>query len=685
MRWIKRIVIGTLSVVLVLVALALIVPFLIPTSAYKDQIESRVKSATGRDLKFGGDLRLSILPSLELSARDVIFGNRPGAAEKDMARLKGLELKLRLGALLSGRFEIEGLELVEPTIVLELDKDGKANWQFDKPGTAAAPNKATPAERKASSAEAPAALPTDFFDTLQLHRLSIVRGHIVYSDARSGTKYEVSKINADISLPGAGRPFRLSGNTEYKGKRVGFSAEVKSPIEAMKGQPSAFAFEVTLDLAKVSLVGNAQADAKDPKAARVSGPLKLEARSVRDLAAWLGTSLPPGKIYGPLSLSGTVSYGGGSLELAGFAFKLDEIAATGDLRVALADVPMVSGAITIPALDLNPYMAARALAAAPPAKPSTMTASPPRPGPPSAAASGFDPAPLRLVNADLKLEARQIRAEKVHIEQAKLDVKLAGGILTVALEPVVLFKGTATGTVTVNGTRSPVSINPNFQLRGLDGNALLAAVGAGDDITGTLNAEANLTGTGGDATAIRNSLTGTASFHFANGALKGYNIAGMFRALGDIKNPLEIVHRVKAAVEALNKYDGSQRTDFSEFAASFRAANGVFATNDLRLAAPLVRVEGRGTVSLPANALDMLLAVKAVPTIKGQGSEFARLGIPIPLRAHGPFQQIAWSLDEKALADEIRKKAPDLIKDKFLKNPGDLLKKPGGILDQLRR
>lgn len=132
MRWLKRLVVGTLSVILVLVALALIVPFLIPTSTYKDQIETRVKAATGRDLKLGGALTLSILPSLELSARDVAFSNRPGAADKEMIKLKGLDLKLKLGPLLSGRFEIVALDLIEPTIVLEVDKDGKTNWTLDR-------------------------------------------------------------------------------------------------------------------------------------------------------------------------------------------------------------------------------------------------------------------------------------------------------------------------------------------------------------------------------------------------------------------------------------------------------------------------------------------------------------------------------------------------------------------------
>ncbi|HEY7609424.1 MAG TPA: AsmA family protein [Alphaproteobacteria bacterium] len=690
MRWIKRLVVGTLSVILVLVALALIVPFLIPTSAYKDQIETRVKAATGRDLKLGGELKLSILPNLELSARDVVFGNRPGAAAKDMAKLKGLDLKLKLGPLLSGRFEIVALELVEPDIILEIDKDGKPNWQFDKPAGAPAAAPAKPGE----SAQKPAALPTDIFNTLQVESLRIVRGHVIFSDARSGARHELAKANLDISLPGGDRPFRIAGDVEYKGKRVAFKSEVKSPIVMMKGQPSDLAIDLDLELAKISLVGTAQTDPNKPAAARISGLLKIDVPSVRALAAWAGAPLAPGKAFGPLNLSATVTYAAEKVTLAGFAFKLDEIAASGELALALGDVPTLSGSISIPALNLTPYMAAGAAPAPappkPPAAPPPGTAQPARPGP--AAPGAIDPAPLRALNADLKVDARQIQANQFRAAQATLGIKLAGGVLAVALDPVLLFGGSATGTITVNGARTPLTVNPNIQLKGLDGHAVLAAVGATDRLSGTLNATANLTGTGSDAKAIQNSLTGPASFQFANGALRGYNLAGMFRAIGSIKSPLEIIQQVKAAVEALNRFDPNQKTDFSELSASFRASNGVFNTSDLRMTAPLLRVEGRGTISVPASALDMHLAVKAVPTLRGQGAEFAKLGIPIPLRVHGPFANLSWGLDEKGFGDEIRKRAPELIKQQILekpgdllKKPGDILKKPGGILEQFRR
>jgi len=683
MRWLKRIVIGTVSVVVVLVALALIVPFLIPTSTYKDQIQSRVKAATGRDLILGGDLKFSILPSLELSARDVRFANAPGSSQKEMATLKSLDLKLKLGPLISGRFEIDALVLQEPTIVLEVDKQGKPNWQFDKATAAVPANPAAPSDKAkpGDAATRPAPLPTDIFDTLQIAELRIVRGNVVYADARTGQRYELAKANLDLSLPGGDRPFRIVGDVDYKGKQVKFRSEVKSPIDFMKGQATAIVFEFGLDLAKITLNGTAQGGA----APKFAGPLKVEIGSVRDLAAWAGSPLPAGKTFGPFNISANVNASQAAVNLTALSVKFDDIAATGELAVVQGAVPTLRGSLVIPALNVNPYMAAGPAAA--PAQPGTPAARPSAPPPagPAAAPATINPAPLRALNADLKLDIRKIEAKQFKVEQATVAIKLAAGVLAVTLEPVLLYGGQATGTITVNGARTPITVAPNIQLKGLNGNALLVALGAGDSLTGTLNASANLTGTGSDAKAIQNSLAGTASFQFANGALKGYNLAGMFRALGDVKNPLEIIQQVKKAVEALNRYDGSQRTDFSELSASFRAANGVFNTNDLRMAAPLIRVEGRGNISVAASALDMLLLVRAVPTLQGQGSEFAKLGIPIPLRVHGPFANVSYGLDEKALGDELRKKLPDMIKDQILNKPGDLIKRPSGILDQFRR
>ena len=61
-----------------------------------------------------------------------------------------------------------------------------------------------------------------------------MRGTVVYSDARSGARYEVAKANLDISLPGGARPFRFAGDVDYKGKgRFPGRRPVKVPVKVM--------------------------------------------------------------------------------------------------------------------------------------------------------------------------------------------------------------------------------------------------------------------------------------------------------------------------------------------------------------------------------------------------------------------------------------------------------------------
>src|SRR5471032_1125425 len=129
----KKWLIGIAAVVVVVIVALLVVPFLIPTERYKGEIAARAKSATGRDLALNGPINLSILssfPSFGLTVSDVAFGNAPGASAKNMATFGKLELKVQPIALLSGRLVIDSFVLVDPVIALEVDKQGRPNWQF---------------------------------------------------------------------------------------------------------------------------------------------------------------------------------------------------------------------------------------------------------------------------------------------------------------------------------------------------------------------------------------------------------------------------------------------------------------------------------------------------------------------------------------------------------------------------
>ena len=52
------------GVVVLLIAVIVAVPMLVPSSVYKERVVALVKAQTGRDLTIGGDVGLSFFPRL---------------------------------------------------------------------------------------------------------------------------------------------------------------------------------------------------------------------------------------------------------------------------------------------------------------------------------------------------------------------------------------------------------------------------------------------------------------------------------------------------------------------------------------------------------------------------------------------------------------------------------------------
>src|SRR5918996_1209320 len=141
----RKFLFALLGLVVVLIGAALIVPFLIPTDTYKQQIAREVENATGRKLTIDGPLRFTILPQLGLEAQQVALANPPGAASPNMVQLKALEVELTVWPLLHGTLEVDRFVLVEPQIDLEVDAQGQPNWQLGGP----------PADQPAEPSEPP--------------------------------------------------------------------------------------------------------------------------------------------------------------------------------------------------------------------------------------------------------------------------------------------------------------------------------------------------------------------------------------------------------------------------------------------------------------------------------------------------------------------------------------------------
>ena len=118
-------VLGVLVILIIVAAFA--APMLIPKDWLREQITAQVKDATGRDLVIGGDLNLQLLPSAVVNLSDVRFSNAAGGSRPDMATLKELRVHVAVLPLLSSQIEVKEFVLVEPDILLEVEKNGHAN------------------------------------------------------------------------------------------------------------------------------------------------------------------------------------------------------------------------------------------------------------------------------------------------------------------------------------------------------------------------------------------------------------------------------------------------------------------------------------------------------------------------------------------------------------------------------
>ena len=128
-KWIIGIAVGL--IIAVVVALYIIVSSY-DFNSLKPQITRAAKEATGRELKLEGDIKLKISLRPALVVDGVKFQNAPWGSRPEMAEIKRFEVQVALLPLLSKNIEVSRLILTEPDILVETDRAGRSNLEFEK-------------------------------------------------------------------------------------------------------------------------------------------------------------------------------------------------------------------------------------------------------------------------------------------------------------------------------------------------------------------------------------------------------------------------------------------------------------------------------------------------------------------------------------------------------------------------
>jgi AsmA protein len=658
------------GVIVVVIVAAIALPFLIPTETYKAELSARVEAATGRQLTIDGPLRFSVLPSLALEAQGVRFANVEGAANPDMVRLRQLTVQLRLLPLLRGAVEVERFVLVEPEIHLEIDADGRPNWQLGGLGTVAPSvgGVASPGDgAPGPSGGGGAALPLTGVSLGDVH---LQQGTVTFTDRRSGVVERLEAVDLSVALPDLEGPLTVDGSLVYKDEAVELDLSVQRPKDLLEGAASPLG--VQLAAAPLELAFEGQVEGLDDP--RADGVLDLDVTSIRDLAVWLASPLEvEGDGLQRLHVSGQLKGSAAGVSFVGAAIELDEIHAAGQLAIDLTgEVPGIAGRLELGALDLNPYLPAETPAEQPEGQPAEdrstdnqagstardgegATSGSDRAGTPrkQAAAAGWSDEPIVLplpggVDVELALLMESLRVRDLQLGRTDLVVRLQDGRLVTELNEFALYGGAGSGRLEIDLAEGEPRITEQFQLEGLQALPFLSAAIGFDRLEGTTSLGIELTSRGATQRALIQNLRGDGRVRFEDGAIVGINLVAMVRNVG-------AVVRGTAPGETV-------KTDFAELSGSFGITDGVLRNTDMQLLAPLLRLVGAGAIDLPERSIDYRIEPKAVATLEGQGGRRDLSGLVVPVIVEGPWDDLTYRPDVAQVTRELIEN-PDRVRD----------------------
>jgi len=465
MKWLKYSLYAVGALVLLALAAVAIVAATFDPNAYKGEIEKRVKQATGRTLKFHGDIELAFWPALGAKVGKLTLSRR--ASEHDFASIDGAQVAVALLPLFSGEVLVDEVRVNGLKASVIRAKGGKFDFE-DLLGAAGGAAKPAPA------GAAPAGKVK--FD---IAGIQLKDGTFVYLDEGSGQRLELDGVLLRTGRIAEDVPGKLSLAAHIRGKK---------PM---------------IDL-KVGLAGTYLLGLAREEYALTGMDLKVT-----------GSAAEFSRIA--LAVTGDVR-----AQMAKEAVETDLVAKFDDTTIK-AKLGMTGFAAPhyrfdadVDTIDVDRYLVAQ-----PDAKPS------PSPGPKVAVDVPVDLGALEGLRADGQLSVGSLRLMGLRLAELKAKVRAAGGRAEVAPHSAKLYEGTLQGALTLAAAGNRIALKETLQ--GVAIGPLVKDLMERDALEGRGNVVVDITAAGPTVDALKKALAGTARVELKDGAVKGINLTEVLR------------------------------------------------------------------------------------------------------------------------------------------------------------
>jgi AsmA family protein len=121
-------------VLAMMVGVVILVVLFFPWNLLRGPIASYFSHQLGRPVAIAGDLNVKLGWTPQIQVDDVSIGNAAWSKDPQMVHVQRMKLRVELLSLFAGVPVVPAVELVEPQVLLEKNKDGAANWLFGDSG-----------------------------------------------------------------------------------------------------------------------------------------------------------------------------------------------------------------------------------------------------------------------------------------------------------------------------------------------------------------------------------------------------------------------------------------------------------------------------------------------------------------------------------------------------------------------
>ena len=595
------------ALVVLVAAIVLLAPNLIPAKAYKGQIEAAATRALGRPVTIGDDISFKIIPQTAFAVSDLVIANADGFEGGYLAKVARADIGVRLMPLLSKRVEISRFVLTKPDLNLQKAADGAVNWNL------------AASDAPAAEGSAPA------LNDISLGDVRFIDGRAIYADATAKKTYMIEEIDATTRLTSLAEPLEIDGAMRFQGAPSTVNIVLTSLADILAKEASNLKIEAKIGDAAIG--ADLAIAAGDTLA--YSGPVSLNAPDLPALAALFDVKLEEAPGFDKLSLTGAASGTPQAISLSNAKIVFDAIDANGDLTLDWSGAkPMATGDLATDSLDLRPYM-----------PPPTTSAE----GFPAWSTAKMDFSSLKNINADIDVGAEKVFLNELEAGQSRMNLKIAGGRLTASIPQLGFYGGGGSGTLIVDATRAAPAISGKFQMSAVEAQPFTIDLMKMDKLLGLGGFNLEFAATGSSQAAIMQSLDGKGGFDLNDGAIKGVNIVKLATAVarlyeGGLTNPAAVTTAIAAAQRP------DEKTDFSKFLSNFTIVDGDVSAPTITLEGPFLAMSGVGRVNLPGQTLDLRLLPKASTAADGTGRAIA-----IPVKVAGTFSKPTMSVDIESL------------------------------------